>query len=335
MIPAMGIYKSRPPTLQKHQRAMFTRNRAKLALIGSFCLIFSNAPITSAFSGSEAERQSLKQFKTLRQNNDQRAIRVFLNKIDVAKASEPYCAEIAGEVLKKYSDLRTFVAFLDAAIKRYPNSQALRLSRAHVWIAADELELAEPDIVKAVALKPDDADAHKLYAGFLRDKGDFKAALIEIDKAISLNKKDRLYYDLKGSILHHLGRIDDAAAAFQKAIELSSPEQEWYARSHLAGMYKIAKRYQEAYVEYDRICRFNRPGNEESRMEMAVCLIAMKKYKEALKVLDEPCKVRIVYRHKLRKECYVGLKDTVHANQEDKAMMQISNEYPWTRSRGD
>jgi tetratricopeptide (TPR) repeat protein len=308
--------------------------KAKLSLI-FIAVAVTTAAVQANALVSASEKQALKQLKDMRRNNDQRGVRVFLHNIKIETSSEEFCRAVADETLKNLSDFRPFLTFLNAAIKKYPRSQSLYLARAQVWIASNELDLAEPDIVKAVGIDPGRPDALALYALFLRDKGDCKKALLEMNKAIAAGAANPYGYDLKASILQQLGRIDEAVTAYRQAIKLAAPADVWHPRSHLAAALKAAKRYEEAAHEYDILYRIDRPGKEDLRLEIAVCLMATGKYKEALKYLEPACKDQVVYWHKLRKECFTGLKDSARAQLEEKKMMQISREYPWTGKGGD
>jgi serine/threonine-protein kinase len=103
-----------------------------------------------------------------------------------------------------------------AADPKYASAYA-GLALAYQKLGGRDRE-AEAAARQALAIDPDNADAHTEYAFALADKGEFGAAIAESEKAVSLPSHSINNMDGLGFTLLFAGKIEEAAQAFQRAL---------------------------------------------------------------------------------------------------------------------
>ncbi|MBS0486449.1 MAG: tetratricopeptide repeat protein, partial [Proteobacteria bacterium] len=124
---------------------------------------------------------------------------------------------------------------------------------------------AETAARRALALDPDNAHAHTMYAFALVDKGEFDAALAEAGKAVVLPSHTASDLAGMGFTLLFAGKIDQATQAFRRATE-ADPHmdyaQEWAAISQaMLRNYPVAREGLRQVVASD-------PGNANAVAEL-------------------------------------------------------------------
>lgn len=72
---------------------------------------------------------------------------------------------------------------------------------------------------RALALKPEYAMGHQLYAEYLRDLGRFDEALVEIDEAIRLDPISPFFRMVRGIVLHMARRQKESLEAFEQLLQ--------------------------------------------------------------------------------------------------------------------
>lgn len=89
------------------------------------------------------------------------------------------------------------------------------------WNSADrdaELTLAEEYADKAIALDPDNSEAHYIRARLHEEHGEWEQAILRYDRAIELNPSDSNVLNGSSSPLLYVGRTDDAIARIREAM---------------------------------------------------------------------------------------------------------------------
>ena len=103
---------------------------------------------------------------------------------------------------------------------------------------------------KAIALKPDYAEAYNNRGNALKDLKRLDEALASYDKAIALKPDYAEAYNNRGNALRDLKRLDEALASYDKAIALKPDYAEAY--NNRGNALKDLKRLDEALVSYDK-----------------------------------------------------------------------------------
>jgi Flp pilus assembly protein TadD len=88
---------------------------------------------------------------------------------------------------------------------------------------------------KALALSPNDAEAHFDLGLAWGQMGDYIKALSSIDKAIALSPDEGRYHYGRGWALMLFGRSEEAKLELMKAAELGSPEARHYLQNEYSG----------------------------------------------------------------------------------------------------
>ena len=81
-------------------------------------------------------------------------------------------------------------------------------------------DVAEDFITKAVALKPDYAEAHANLGNVLRELGRPEDAVVCCRKAIALQPDFAAARNNMGNALQELGRLDEAVASYEKSLAI-------------------------------------------------------------------------------------------------------------------
>jgi tetratricopeptide (TPR) repeat protein len=93
-----------------------------------------------------------------------------------------------------------YVLFAKALIAAFPSAGP-----------APELDHANALLEKAIALKPDDAEAHSLYGSLFERQLEFPRAAAELEKSIALNPREPAPHFHLSRVYERLGRKEDAA----------------------------------------------------------------------------------------------------------------------------
>ncbi|MDP3510305.1 MAG: hypothetical protein Q8T09_20210 [Candidatus Melainabacteria bacterium] len=275
---------------------------------------------------SPSEQVSINQLTTLRRAANFKQIAVLLKTIKPQNHSLHYCIALTEAVSSKAHNVKAIIEFLNAAIAVYPKSDQLYLSRAETWLKVDESELAEPDIRRAIELNPRSAKAHSDLCEFLRNQQKYKEALKEVQEAIDCGGPKDILYDQKAEIFIQLFELKQAEKAFREAIKNSDGTRAWLPRQHMAKMLSSSKRFSEALAEFKSLAGPN--PKPEYKIDIATCLVGLEKYKEALIALNGEFPEELsLSSHRLKKQCFLGLKDSARAKQEDQIIAKLSADF--------
>jgi DNA-binding winged helix-turn-helix (wHTH) protein/tetratricopeptide (TPR) repeat protein len=129
---------------------------------------------------------------------------------------------------------------------------------AHVQLAASllrDLKIAEAqaEFEQALALGPEDAEAHHAYAVFLDDTGRAEAGILEMKRAIELQQLSLAYKTDLGMSYYFARRYDEAIAVYRSVLDLDPNFTE--ARDYLASALVMKGRWTEAQAEFDQLDR--------------------------------------------------------------------------------
>lgn len=286
----------------------------------------ANAAEPQKTAMSPSELASLSQLRALRKADNFKQLAVLLKAIKPQNHSLNYCVELPDIVSSKAHNIKAIVDFLTTAIVVYPKSDQLYLKRGEAWLKVDESELAEPDIRRAIELNPRSSDAHSDLSEFLRNQQKYKEAIAEVQKAIDCGgPKDKLY-DRKAELFIQLFELKQAEQAFREAIKYTDPTRAWLPRLHMANMFCSSKRFAEALAEFKSLAGPN--PKPSSKINIATCLVGLGKYKEALSHLTGEFPEEFsLSSHRLKKQCYLGLKDSAKAQQEEQIIAKLSADF--------
>ncbi len=135
------------------------------------------------------------------------------------------------------------------ALEIEPNLSEAHTSMAWIKYRFDwDWRGAEDEFKQALALNPNNAQAHHWYADYLAAMGRFDEALAEIRRARELDPFSLLINWNVGRILYFLRRYDEALAELRKALELD--QNSLRVHSYLEAVYLMKGMNDEAFAEH-------------------------------------------------------------------------------------
>jgi tetratricopeptide (TPR) repeat protein len=150
-----------------------------------------------------------------------------LDTYDAALTLAPYAVPAlrqAAAIAERRGELERSLSYWMRAKKIEPEAADILLGFGRVCLRMDLLEDAEPALVKAASLKPDNVEYQYLLAAAKVGKRQFEAAQRLLEPLVAGHPVDaRLQYAL-GSVLYLQGHLTEAAAHLRESLRLQ-PEQ--------------------------------------------------------------------------------------------------------------
>ena len=143
---------------------------------------------------------------------------------------------------------------------------------------------AESEMRKAIALDPNNSDAHRGLSILLTVTGRHDEAISEMRAARALDPLSLQTNALEAQALYYGGRDDEAIDRLNKTFEIAP--NFWIARLMLARIYIGHERWNDALAELDK-ARTASGGNSESISLAAYALARSGRIDEARKMIDE------------------------------------------------
>jgi Tfp pilus assembly protein PilF len=160
-------------------------------------------------------------------------------------------------------------------LQQQPNHFAALHMLGVIALQARQTERAVELIGKAIALKPDYAEAYSNRGNALQDLKRPADALASYDKAIALKPDYAEAYNNRGNALRDLKRPEHALASYDKAIALKPDYAEAYNNRGLA--LGILKRRADALVSYDKAIAL-KPDYAEAHNNQSLCLLLLGRF---------------------------------------------------------
>ena len=157
------------------------------------------------------------------------------------------------------------------------------LGTVEFWFDWD-WEAAETELKKAIALNPNNADAHRFYAVFLTISGRADESLSEMELARQLDPLSLIVNALKAQSYFYAGRDAEAIEQANKTLEIEP--NFWIAHIMLTRIYIRQNRFDEAIAEAEKAGEFS-GGNSEAVSLEAYALAKSGRRDESLKLLEE------------------------------------------------
>jgi tetratricopeptide (TPR) repeat protein len=142
-----------------------------------------------------------------------------------------------------------------------------------------ETEAAISEWNKALALSPEDAEAHTNLAAVLIRKGALAEATAHLLKALETNPKSSEAHNNLGIILVRNGSVDEGIAHFRKALEEDPDSAQTY--NNLGRALALMGRPDEAIAHHRRAVELN-PQSAEAHEDLGTGLLAKGKVEEAI-----------------------------------------------------
>ena len=164
------------------------------------------------------------------------------------------------------------------------------LAEAHIILGTIEFWFdwdwtnSEAELKKAIALNPNNSDAHRFYAVLLTVSGRGDESISEMETAKQLDPLSLVVNALKAQAFFYAGRDAEAIEQANKTLEIEP--NFWIAHLMLARVYINQNKFDEAVTEAKKAAEFS-GGNSEAVSLAAYALAKSGRRDEALAMLEE------------------------------------------------
>ena len=176
------------------------------------------------------------------------------------------------------------LATYDRALAVRPDYADALNNRGLTLDALHQFEDALVSYDQAIALKPDYAEAFYNRGNALQELKRFDEALASYDKALALKPDYAEAFNNRGIALQELKRFDEALASYDKALALKPDYAE--AFNNRGNALKELKRFDEALASYDKALAL-KPDYPEAFTNRGAALQELKRLDEALTSYDK------------------------------------------------
>jgi len=129
-------------------------------------------------------------------------------------------------------------------------AEAHSMLGVYLHVYEGDMDAAEREHLRAIALEPGNATSRNLYGNFLRSVGRVEEAIVQQSLAVALDPLAPALSEIVATTLLRAGRVSEAYDHVQDAIELDSTY--WRARAVRALIYELTGRPDDAIREFER-----------------------------------------------------------------------------------
>jgi hypothetical protein len=160
---------------------------------------------------------------------------------------------------------------------------AFLLSKSLDYLRASNLDAAEPLLLQALPMEPNNPDTLRFLGIIYAQRKDYTQALKYLEAAVKVNPQNGIAHSNQGNVLFELGQLEEAVNAYDKAIKLAPTYAEaWSNKGNV--LYEL-RRYQEALEHHDRAIALQ-PAYAEAWSNKGNALYELELYEEALRHHD-------------------------------------------------
>ena len=143
---------------------------------------------------------------------------------------------------------------------------------------------SESQLLKALELDNDLAEAHVVLSGIRMDEGDWAAGERECKRALDLDPNSFMAHGFYGSFLQRMGRHDEAIVEWKRALELDPLA----VRAHADLGYSLyfARRYDEAIEQLTKTINMD-PKFAPAHARLGATYVQKKMYEEGILELEK------------------------------------------------
>jgi tetratricopeptide (TPR) repeat protein len=177
----------------------------------------------------------------------------------------------------------------DQVLQVSPTQPVALHLRGVVFLQMGKIDLAVELISKAIASKPDYADAHANLGNALRKQGKMDEAVGSFKNAISVNPDHVDALSNLGNVLRDLNRYEEAIDSYRRAL-IIKPD---FADGHfnLGNTFKKLEMFDEAASSYSRSLAI-KPENAEAFNNLGNVLQSQGKFNEALSCFEKAIAIK-------------------------------------------
>jgi tetratricopeptide (TPR) repeat protein len=212
-------------------------------------------------------------------------------------------------------EARKRIEVLDSKIINKPDSAALYLERAQLYLERDENEKALGDYNKAIALKPD-LDQAWYGRGLVYGRlGQLDKAIVDMSEFVRRRPNDSMGYTKRGVRYMWAGEVDKAFADYKKALALNANNAE--AHDDIGVIYANRQDFKSALGHFGRAIEID-PLYQKAYYNRALTLLLMGEEILALSDIERSLELKADDRSALKLKAVI-LKSLGHAKAAKKA----------------
>ena len=197
-------------------------------------------------------------------------------------------------VIELYSNgqIQEALETIEALSKDFPNNPLLLNISGVCYAGLSLMDDAVKSYEKAVAIKPDYADAHFNLGNILRDLGELDGAIKSFVKTIEIMPEyDEAQFNL-GVTLQQLGQLDEAIEQYEKALSINPENADLIL--NLGFIYQSLGQIDEAIEQYDNALTID-PDNAKVLNNLAVIFRDLDQVDEAIKYFKKALAIKPDY----------------------------------------
>jgi tetratricopeptide (TPR) repeat protein len=172
---------------------------------------------------------------------------------------------------------------LNAALSLWPDHVDALMNRAQVQASLGNIDESFRDASEAIKRDDQSSMYSAALSEILKLHGKYEEALERAEKTLAIDKRSEIALRVKAQCLSALHRHDEAIDSFTELLALR-PNNGWY-RGMRAFEYAQTKRHEAALEDFS-IARAQGYSNVVLDYNISGCLIACRKYEEAIKLIS-------------------------------------------------
>ena len=211
----------------------------------------------------------------------------------VSKAQNPPQDQLQSLInLYSQGQLQQALQQAETLVQQYPNSSVLLNIQGAVLKGLGQLDLSVDAFNKALAIKPDYADAHYNMGLVLQEQGKLEEAIEAYNKALAIKPDYAELYNNMGNALKEQGKLEEAIEAFNKALAIKPDHA--FAYSNMGIALQEQGKLEEAIESYNKAIAI-KPDYADSYCCMGVALQEQGKLEEAIKAYRKALAIKPDY----------------------------------------
>ena len=182
---------------------------------------------------------------------------------------------------------RQFIQALEqitALLERFPNSSFLHNISGVVYKGLGQLDTSIESYKKALALKPDHANAYYNMGNALKERGKLEEAIEAYNKALVFNPDYADAYNNIGNALQDQSKLEEAISAFKRVLSLKPNCAEAYC--NIGNVFAAQGDLEEAIIAYRKSLSIN-PNSVVAYSHMAAVFADQGKLEEAIEAYSK------------------------------------------------
>jgi tetratricopeptide (TPR) repeat protein len=207
-----------------------------------------------------------------------------------SKGREPPQAQIQHFInLYSQGQLQQALQEAETLVHQFPQSAILFNIQGAVLKGLRRLDESVAAYNKALAIKPDYAEAYYNMGNALKEQGKVEAAIEAYNKALAVKPDYAEAYNNMGNALKEQGKLEEASEAYNKALAIKPNYAEAY--NNIGATLKEQGKLEEAIEAYNKALAI-KPNYAEAYNNMGVTLKQQGKLEEAIKAYNKALAIK-------------------------------------------